>query len=415
MPYNEYNDDENIPILALFNLRLTSKTLGEAATQVLLQDAQITWQICRWSSFFTTSIENAVLAPSSTFAPNIKKIRFEFATRWLDWHGTGPSTYRDPFLISNQHDNEPYMQARFLIDNLPDILKSMPRLQSLQLETPTWKSKGEIIPYAPDLDCVMLAALTHGLIDGLVIANLEGLTTLDLKLPCTHDFLELSEKLSDATCNRLRHLGIGITDATGENGHRGYIQHATRERDNDDTYPASSLQKQYPNSVYNDGVFELVARCRNLITLEVSGTHYLNGSSLVLPDLLITLKLRRIRFDASYLGTLLSQVSKIYLDDVELTTGFWNDVWKILLLCLSLTYLETRLCTYARSNPHAPGVRDWLLRCDDNPDIVTPLDDEYGEYEGLREVIKMLVKRAGGREFYPAEYTIVDDLDDLSS
>jgi hypothetical protein len=198
VPYNEYNDDENIPLVALFNLRLTLRPWREAATQVLLQDAYITWPICRWSSFFTTSIKNAVLAPSSIFALNIKKLRLEFGTRWLDIYGTDHPTYRDPFLASNQHSNKTFLQALFLIENLPDLLKSMSQLQSLQLETPIWRSRSEPTPYAPDLDCVMLAALTRGLIDGLVIANLEGLSTLDLKLPCTHDFTDLSKKLPDA-------------------------------------------------------------------------------------------------------------------------------------------------------------------------------------------------------------------------
>lgn len=101
-------------------------------------------------------------------------------------------------------------------------------------------------------------------------------------------------------------------------------------------------------------------------------------------------------------------MSKFYLNDVELTAGVWNDVWKVLLLCPSLTYLETRFCTYVRSNPHAATMWNWLLRCDNKPDIVTSLDDEYGEYKGLREVIKTLAKKAGGREFYSAQYTILD-------
>jgi len=44
--------------------------------------------------------------------------------------------------------------------------------------------------------------------------------------------------------------------------------------------------------------------------------------------------------------------------------------------------------------------------------MVTALDDDYGEYEGLRKVIKVLVKRAGGREFYPAQSTVLDGLND---
>jgi len=102
----------------------------------------------------------------------------------------------------------------------------------------------------------------------------------------------------------------------------------------------------------------------------------------------------------------------VYLDDVELTTGVWNDVWKVLLDSPSLTYLETQYCTYARSNPHASVLRNWLLRCDDKTAIVMPLDDDYGEYEGLGKVIKELVNRAGGREFYPAQSTVLDGLDD---
>lgn len=342
----------------------------------------------------------------------MKKLRLNFRTRWLDIHGTGSPTYRDPFLASNQHSSKTFLQASFLIENLPDLLKSMCQLQYLQLETPIWRSRSEPTPYAPDLDCVMLAALTRGLIDGLVTANLEGLRTLDLKLPCTHDFSDISRKLPDSICSRLRHLCIGITDATGENGDRDYTTHATKERDNDDYHPASNLQKQYSNGVYNDGVFDFIARCPNLLALEVSGTRYLDGSVLVLPDSVETLKIRRIRFDALYLATLLSQVSRVYLDDVELTAGVWNDIWKVLLLCPSLTYLETRFCTYARSNPHAATVRDWLLRCDSKPDIVTSIDDAYGEYEGLHKVIKALIKKADGRKFYPAQYTVLDGLDD---
>ena len=227
----------------------------------------------------------------------------------------------------------------FLVENLPDLLNSMPQLQSFQLETPIWTNRNEYMPYVPDLDCMMLASLTQRLISGLITADLKGLTTLDLKLPCTHDFFDLSKGLPDTFCNRLWHLSIGITDATGENGDRHYTGHATKERDNDDHYPASSLQKKYPNFVYSNGVFSFIGRCPNLLTLELSGTHYLDGSALVLPELLKTLTIRRIRFDASYLSTLLWQVSVVYLDDVELTTGVWNDVWKVLLDSPSLTYL----------------------------------------------------------------------------
>jgi len=349
---------------------------------------------------------------ASTFVSNMRKVKIDFTSRWLVHYKLRPQDHKDPFILSSQENNKGFSQTKFMIRNLPTFLKYMPKLESLYLETPVWKSESEIIP--PILDSNLLSALTQALVDGLTFSNLDDLTTLDLLLPCTHDFVSLSSKIPETTFRRLRHLRLQTTDATGKGGSRDYIIHASRNDDNDEYFLPSNLQQQYPNRVHKNGIFDFVSLCPNLTFLEISGTHFLDGNAMTIPASLESLKLHRVRFDASILGTLLSpplQVSKVWLEDVELTGGVWNDVWKALLLNPSLTYLYTELCSYARSNPWCALLRSWGLGCISRPEIVTDIDAGE-EYNGLRTLINSLVAKAGGRELYPDAY-VVDDRCDM--
>lgn len=217
---------------------------------------------------------------------------------------------------------------------------------------------------APQLDIDLWELMNSKIVETLTIASLDNLTDLQLSLPCTRDFKSLSESLPQDLCERLKTLYLGITDATGPGGSKDYHRddYEFEAGDGDDYVPHSNLQKLHPNvdrarveseresdsgSEREDAevesisgnerwFFALLARCLNLKTLGLAGTQALNLNLLSWkpkPPGLANLLLHRMNISAENLIILLSPtmriplsrspLSRLWLKDVELTSGTW--------------------------------------------------------------------------------------------
>jgi hypothetical protein len=290
---------------------------------------------------------------------------------------------------------------------------------------------------APQLDIYVWELMNSQLVEALTMASLENLTDLRLSLPCTRDFKRLSESLPQAMCERLKTLYLEITDATGIGGSRSFLE---ENYDNDEIYvPYSNLQQLHPNvdrefepeRALDTGpgqedteveptsgnelwVFILVARCRNLETLGLVGTQALNlnlfSRETKLPKL-TDLLLCRIKTSAKTLIHLLSPamntplsqspLSRVWLNEVELTSGIWAQVCECLLQCPNLTYLYPMDLNYScdgeSAHLRASSCRMW-------EEIWHIWTKNKSEQRALKSGVWMLIERAGGKENFPKDH-----------
>lgn len=118
---------------------------------------------------------------------------------------------------------------------------------------------------------------------GLKCAAFASLSSLDLEVPTTHDVGQLAMALGPDVRGRLRHLRLVIVDRTGPSGSYDYFSEEgnwdgalTQEDAPELNYFPSNWQVKYPNQQHQDKMFDLVNSCRNLESLEIKATQFLD-------------------------------------------------------------------------------------------------------------------------------------------
>ncbi|TVY43157.1 hypothetical protein LOCC1_G004641 [Lachnellula occidentalis] len=400
-------------VASLRNLRLTSKLFSQAATHALFKSSTVRWpcQITYESkpssrfSDLNKALSSAFTTPTHGLLPLIKNLEVSFS-----------QDNKDQFTVqgpAGTKDKERCQESREILGKLPVALGNLLKLESFCFRIGWWECEydGSGPGSAPELDLQLLTSTIHNVAIG--ISALSFLTCLDLALPCTHNFVELSNLVPVAVFSGLRQLHMEITDATGPGGSKDYLIWADEDGDNDEEVSFSNLQQQYPNVEHAHGLFDIVEKCGNLQHLSIKGSQFLDGNLLHWTPASIGLQsvfLSRVKINSENLIKLLSPgmgmvlqsspLSKVFLSDVDLTAGTWASVFEHLSLCPELSYLKPEDLSYTRDGESSdlkefPG-RAW-------EDCANLWSRNEEDEEELIRLVKILVKRAGGRHKYPSE------------
>jgi hypothetical protein len=396
---------------SLRNLRLTSKAFHQAATRILLLCSTISWS----PGYPLKKYEplHHYLLSGASLCSEIKRFRLAFGgslsdfVRWND--------KKDDILLS-----QPLHITDIAIRSLPIALGNLVGLEFLDVSigpfSGQWKStcerhdwEGQILPAsAPHVEIELISLFTNQMASCLKSPSMEHLTTLRLALPSTHNFVEIGTGVPDTLWSKLKLLFLDVTDATGQGGSKSYDDYVQMG------YPSSNLQHEYPNNLHAHGIFDIVGKCTNLDTLGICGTHILDGNLLQWKPMSKGLKsiyLERIEFSAPNLIKLLSpaketplsesHLSKVWLADVDLTSGTWSDIFAHLTVCPSHWYLNPSNLSYSKHG-ESEQWRGWNNRPWENHSCL------WSEYQldepNLKRLMRKRVGEAGGRDFYPDHY-----------
>ncbi|KUJ17065.1 uncharacterized protein LY89DRAFT_718750 [Mollisia scopiformis] len=396
-----------LDVETLRSLRLTSKAFNQAATSILFRSVRI---LCRPGlenevTGFDSMVES-LLVPRATFEPSVKSLRI-----FLRNHHVQRGFLHDTSW--NFVDDKNAMIA--FIDKMPRVTKNLSQLESLQIFFPTWSSKySDMDDGTVQLDLDLLSHFRATISTALSATPLSNLTELRLSLPCTHDFVEVSTTVPDSLLARLKALFLSVTDATGPGGRKEYLYWADETTDGDDGFPHSNLQQQYPNTGHMQGIFAIVSRCHNLETLGLQGTQLLDGDLLEWSPAssgLQSLFLERVKFSSSNLIKLFSpnkslEISKsrlmrIWLEVVDLTADFWEEVFSHLLLCPKLEFVHLDEVSYARGSENF-DLKLWFGRpWEDSTELMSTREEDE---EAMLAVRDYLVGKAGGSEAYSEKF-----------
>lgn len=286
------------------------------------------------------------------------------------------------------------------------------------LKFPMWNNGRPMIPTQFWLES--LQAMLDSIVHCLKAPALACLRDLRLFLPCTHDFKHVSNSLPDTFFNQLRHLFLGVADETGPGGNRRRLQWSSTRGDyGDHSLSPSNLQKKYHNDQYDGELFNIVARCHNIESLGIAGTHYLDLDKLEWSPAaggVRLLYMERLRCSPESMLRLLrpngaithsSAAAIIDLRDVCLKTGRWAEIFSHLYEhCPNMEYLRSENLCYVPNHPAREGCHRPF---EDSNEIWTQDMDDNRE---LQKLVWQLVDRAGGRENYSNaifEQTILDE------
>ncbi|CZR69545.1 uncharacterized protein PAC_19445 [Phialocephala subalpina] len=390
-------------IKSLQNLRLTSRSFHRAATRVLSKSTLIHWRV---ASKERTQIQSKHPKKDSELCLNrfVKYIELDFKDR-IGWELQPPST---------SEDKEPE-SASFPV-RIAEVFghaTKLPNLQSLKADVPRWKSE-----YNPEpsnghvqLNLDILQAFTQQLSQILTQPEQwKYLKDLRLALPSSHDYLQLSRTIPDELLARLDRLSLTVTDATGPDGAKQYLEYVDEDGSGQEVFPPSNIQVLYPNSVHSHGVFDIVSRCPNLKSLGIEGTHHLDTNVLKREKKagLENLYLKRVRISAENLIILslgdgpnrALSLSTLWFEDIELTAGTWTEVFSDLGICPELLYLNPVDLGYAR-NGESAGHRPWSpWGGHHHEDVANLWSTNEEDEETLMALMENLAQRAGGRGSY---------------
>ena len=399
-------------IADLRNLRLTSKLFSEAATRNLFKSSIIQWP-CQTTygpvpssrfSDLNKAIGSAFTTPTYGLLPSIKNLQVSFShygSEVFDVLG-GPAGSRK---------EKKRQESREILGKVPIALGNLLKLEHFGFGLAWWENsyEGYGRGSAPGIDLQLLASTIHNVATG--ISALSLLTSLQLALPCTHNFVKLFNIVPVAVVSRLRYLDLQITDATGPGGSKDYLLWADEVDENDGALPFSNLQQQYPNVVHAHILFTIVEKCGNLQHLRIAGTQFLDGNLLQWTPAsfgLQTVELSRVKISSENLIKLLSPgqgmvlqsslLSNVLLDGVDLTAGTWASVFKHLSLCSGLSYLNPINLSYTRDGESSDFMELPPHPWEDCGNLWSQNEDDEEE---LIRLVKMLVKRAGGKDKYP--------------
>ncbi|TVY21506.1 hypothetical protein LARI1_G002292 [Lachnellula arida] len=317
----------------------------------------------------------------------------------------------DPFILSKpagSKEVEKCQESREILANIPVALENLSKLETFGFSVGWWESEyagdGPGSGSAPQIDLQLLASTINNIAIG--ISSLPFLTCLNLDLPCTHDFVKLFNLVPVAVFSGLRDLHVAITDSTGPGGSKNYLFLADEDGDNDEYVPFSNLQQQYPNVKHAHGLFNIVEKCTSLCLQSV--------------------QLSRVKISAENLIKLLSPgmgialqsslLASVSLSDVDLTSGTWASVFEHLSLCPQLSYLNPEDLSYTRDG-ESSDFKEFAPRAWEDCANLWSRNEE--DEEELMKLVKILVKRAGGKYKYPSggmeQCMLLDDDDDDNS
>lgn len=261
-----------------------------------------------------------------------------------------------------------------------------------------------------------LATMVQTIRYGLRSHALSSLSRLDLEVPTTHDVAALSVALGQDSRDKLQHLRLVIVDQTGPSGSHEYTEEEdnwdgalTQESVFESGYYPSNWQIKYPNQQHQDKMFDFVRSCRNLESLQIEATQFLDLDMLASnwsPNLKV-LSLTRFWTRASSLVKLLSapdgsgmrpRALRASLHDIKIRAagGDWSVVFGHLReRCPDLEFAHWYQLAYLSGHPHySRNNRPW----ENVSDVWTENETDYREQNAL---IKCLVAKAGGVDCYP--------------
>jgi hypothetical protein len=396
---------------SLRNLRLTSKDFCQAATRVLFRCAFVVW----FQGLHKPASDGLrdTLLSNGLICSSIKKFVLDFGGAQR-----GFMNVQADDLVKHQLDS-----MSCAIESLPLVLKNLPGLEYLDVSiSGQWCSaratttiEGQIVPPKPlCVDIELIKVLTNNLAVSLNTSSLGHLTTLRLALPATYNFVEIEKLVSNRIWSNLKLLFLDITDATGPGGSKLHPSWTMDAAGGDEGYLPSNLQRIYPNAKHADIIFNIIGKCSNLETLGLWGTHILDGNLLEWKTSyrgLKSLYLKRTKFSAANLIKLLSpsqalplslsHLAKVWLSDVDLTSGTWSDVFDHLALCPAHWYLNAENLRYSYGGDseslRSSEGRPW----EDNSNLWSLHDMDLPSFKRL---MRQRVRESGGRDNYPNQY-----------
>ncbi|TQN66068.1 hypothetical protein CSHISOI_09361, partial [Colletotrichum shisoi] len=302
------------------------------------------------------------------------------------------------------------------------LFDKLTNVERLRVAFPGAESENELQAQCYDVQGVdeVVATIQYGLRS----PALYHLVDLSLSLSSTWHVGQLGSALSQDARDRLCHLQLVIVDETGPSGSLSYTL-GEDGNDNgdmtsvlDSSYAPSNLQVAYPNREYQAELWRFVASCRNLESLAIEATHYLQLEQLDWsPPLgsrgLKNILLRRMWANVSSIRRLLSTSSgsklspavrrltcdtnrRVVLDDVKIYAdgGNWEAVFNHLRTnCLDLELLRAEQLTYFSKHPrYVYNNRPWESFANvwtvDNAEVNN--DTRY-----LHMINKMMVQQSG--------------------
>lgn len=192
---------------------------------------------------------------------------------------------------------------------------------------------------------------------GLESPAFQYLTSLDLAVPTTYDVVQLARAINSTVREQLRSIRIAITDCTGPSGSSQY----SCEEDNWDGeetsfeesgYLPSNWHAKHPNRKHQDEMFAFINSCRNLESLCLEATQYLDldNANLKLATGLKVLSLSRFSTSTLSLIRLITAVTqRVLLYDIKIyeSGGQWYEVFRHTRLnCPRLDYFQMYQLSY---------------------------------------------------------------------
>ncbi|KAF8860524.1 hypothetical protein BDZ45DRAFT_308565 [Acephala macrosclerotiorum] len=392
-----YDRKSKPEIKTLRDLRLVSKRFDIAARAVLFRSTHGIWVPGNpnpWWAFASN-------LPCSGRPPkHLKHLKINL----------GPAFTSSTLLEESQTEYENHLNSTtaYITDFSKDI-SSTSELRSLDIYTGQWASRFTFdfgVPgghaRADRVDAMHLTFFMAKLCRALSKSSFfPHLTELRLSLPCSHNYKALRQVLPASLLLQLKKLFLAVADATGPGGSREYLIYADETHDGDDDYPLSDLQEQFPNREHAHWMFEIAAQCPNLDTLALESTHRLDCDLLTLSTSnLSSFFLHRMTVSASKLIELLlpSTLSRLWIQDTELTSGSWDEVFDHLQKCNKLEYLNPSNCSYARGGSSF-HLKAWIGR---EWEFLHSLWSKHEpDNTALVRLVEGLAEKAGGMEKYP--------------
>ncbi|CZR65670.1 uncharacterized protein PAC_15570 [Phialocephala subalpina] len=357
-----YGRNSRPDVETLKDLCLVSKAFNLAATTVLFRNTRSLWTP-RCAYWWLQSRNSLSLSLPPKYVKNLDIQLHTFFAKSAAHEQTN-------------EDREISASVGKFIDDLSEGLNSVGGLRSLYINTGSWKSRFIYDSYgvrtgdtrAEDVDMEHLTSFLNQLCKSFSTpSSFSHLTELRLSFPSSYDFVALGKIIPGSFLQQLKALGLAVADATGPGGSSSYLAQSDLDSDGDDRFESSNLQKLYPNKQYAHAISFFL--CRMIIS-------------------------------ASKLVELLSPsaLSRLWIHDVELTSGSWDEVFDHLQKCDNLEYLNPSNCSYARGGSSI-HYRDWNVREWEDTNNLWSTHERDGTT--LVKLVESLVEKAGGRAKYP--------------